>query len=95
MKPIKSLLQPALLEELATRSNLRRGSEMAKHGAVTFTKSGTYYLIGQVKHKSGQTRTVRLDSTSKGLRWKCSCTSRKDVFCYHCVAAGLQSYNES
>ncbi len=93
MKTINLLLEPKVLGELSTRSHFRRGKEIAKQGDVNLTKSGTYYHIATIQHNEGTKRTVRLDSTSKGLRWKCSCTAIKSLFCAHCVAVGMQCYN--
>ncbi len=89
MTPILDLVAAEQLADLASRSNFRYGKEIAKHGEISLPKSNRFHLQATVKSKNGQTRTVSLLSTPKGLRWKCTCTSRKDLFCKHCVAAGL------
>jgi hypothetical protein len=89
MKPIRSILTIEELEDLASRSNFRYGKEILKNGEFIIEKENAFNLIIKVKHKNSQTRTVELMSTSKGLRWKCTCTGKKDYFCQHCVAAGL------
>ena len=89
MKPIKYLVPLEVLEELASRSNFRLGKAIASEGQITFEKQNTFNVIAKVRSKKGETRTVHLESTSKGLRWKCTCSSRKDLFCQHCVAVGM------
>ena len=89
MKSLKSFLTEELLEGLASRSNFRYGQQIAKDGDVKVLKTNTYALVARVKHKDGQARTTELMSTPKGFRYRCTCTSRKDLFCKHCVAVGL------
>jgi uncharacterized Zn finger protein len=91
MLPIKSFITPEKLEELASRSNFRYGTQIAEDGEIDFTKTNTFNLIATVKHKNSQARTVHLMSTTKGFRWKCTCTSKKGMFCEHCVAVGLRA----
>lgn len=87
--PLLSLVTPDKLAILATRSNYRFGQEIARDGSVTVTDANTFNLKATVKYKNGAAETTLLQTTSKGLRWKCSCTGRKDLFCKHCVAAAL------
>lgn len=94
MKPILSLITPADLEKLASRSNFRYGKDIAQNGKITFEKINTFNLVAKVEFKNSQARTTELSSTSKGLRWKCTCTGRKDLFCNHCVAVGLTAIND-
>lgn len=94
MTPIISLLTPIQLEKLASRSNFRYGKDIAKNGKVIFDKTNTFNLVATVEFRNGEKRTTELMSTSKGLRWKCSCTNRKDLFCEHCVAVGLAAQPE-
>jgi uncharacterized Zn finger protein len=89
MKPIRSLLTTEVIEDLASRSHLRYGQQMAEDGDVKITEENNYNVTAHVKHREGQGRTVNLMSTTKGLRWKCTCTSKKDLFCNHCVAVAL------
>ena len=89
MKPIQILITTELIAELASRSNLRLGKAIAEDGKFEVEKTNTYGITARISHKSGQSRTVHLESTPKGLRWKCTCSSRKDLFCQHCVALGL------
>lgn len=89
MKPLTQLLTLELIEGLSTRSNLRAGKEIAREGGITPEKTNTFNLIAQVQFRGGETRTVELMSTSKGFRWKCTCSSRKTLFCKHCTAASI------
>lgn len=89
MKPVTSLVSIEELKVLGSRSNFRYGQDIRKHGEVIFDKSNAYHLVAKVKHGNREVRTVDFLSTPKGLRTKCSCTARKDLFCEHCVAVGL------
>ena len=89
MKTIKSILTEEFLEDQASRSNFRFGKAIAKDGNVKVLEAKTFSVVGKVQHGNGETRTVRLESTPKGFRYKCTCTNRKDLFCKHCVAVGL------
>ncbi len=90
MKPVKTLITPELLEDLATRSNLRYGKAIAEDGEIQFTnKTNTFNLVADVKNGNKEKRTVHLMSTTKGFRWKCTCSNKKDLFCQHCVAVGF------
>ncbi|MGE5392725.1 MAG: SWIM zinc finger family protein [Candidatus Saccharibacteria bacterium] len=89
MKPILTLVTEEQLEELASRSNFRSGKQISEDGTINFSKRNSFNLIAEVKVNNSEKRTVQLISTPKGLRWKCSCTSRKDLFCKHCVAAAF------
>jgi hypothetical protein len=90
MKPVATLITIEEITGLASRSNLRLGKAIAEDGKFEEAeKSNKYVNIVNISHKSGQTRVVRVESTPKGLRWKCTCNSRKDLFCQHCVALGL------
>lgn len=89
MKPLLSLIKPEILEELASRSNFRYGKEIFKDGEIKVIKSNVFNLVAEVRSKNKTARTVSLSSTPKGLRWKCTCTGRKDLFCNHAVAVGM------
>lgn len=89
MKPVKNLISLELLKELASRSNFRYGQDIAENGTITYDMENAFHVIAHVVFRGGQARTVDVLSTPKGLRFKCTCTSRKDLFCNHCVAVGL------
>ncbi len=95
MKSLTSILKIEEITKLASRSNLRLGKAIAEDGKFTIEKSTTYGQTVRVVHKNGQPYTVHLESTPKGLRWKCSCSSRKDLFCPHCIALGLYIITEN
>ena len=76
MKPIVTLITEDAILKLASRSNLRLGKAIAEDGHFEIEKSNPYVNEVKITHKSGQPRTVRVESTAKGLRWKCSCNSR-------------------
>lgn len=89
MKPVKSLITLESLKELASRSNFRYGQDIAKNGTIAYEMENAFHVVARVTFRGGQARTVDVLSTPKGLRFKCTCTSRKDLFCNHCVAVGL------
>ncbi len=95
MKPVKDLITFELLKELASRSNFRYGQDIAKNGIITYDMENAFHVVARVVFRGGQTRTVDVLSTPKGLRFKCTCTSRKDLFCNHCVAVGLSLLPDS
>ena len=95
MKPVATLITIEEITKLASRSNLRLGKAIAEEGKFEPEKSNPYVIMTKILHKSGQGRTVRVESTPKGLRWKCTCSSRKDLFCQHCVALGLHIIEEN
>jgi uncharacterized Zn finger protein len=94
MDSIKSFLTESNLADLASRSNFRYGKQIAADGEIEILDSNTFNLVCKVKFKNHQTRTVELRSTTKGFRFKCTCSSKKDFFCQHCVAAGLSTIKE-
>ncbi len=89
MKPIITFMTVENIKDLASRSNFRYGQAIAKDGDVTMIDTNTFNVVAKVHHGQGETRTVKFESTPKGLRYKCTCTNRKDLFCKHMVAVGL------
>lgn len=89
MKPVATLITINEINKLASRSNFRLGKAIFKEARFQIEKSNPYVCEITIAHKNGLPRSTRVESTAKGLRWKCSCNSRKDLFCEHCVALGL------
>lgn len=89
MKPLISLLTEEVIEDLASRGNFRYGKEIAEEANFTIEKSNTFNVAAKVKFRNNETRTVELMSTVKGLRFKCTCTSKKNFFCQHCTGLAL------
>jgi hypothetical protein len=89
MKPLKEIITPELLESESSRSNFRYGKQIAKDAQFKITKTNTFNHLAEIKLPSGTALNTALMSTTKGLRWKCDCTNKKDYFCEHCVALGL------
>lgn len=94
MLPLRQLITEDLITDLATRSNFRYGKEIAREGKFTTEKSNTFNLVTRVEFRGSNSRTVELMSTVKGFRWKCTCSSRKDLFCKHVAGAGLALISE-
>ncbi len=89
ISPIKAFLTEYAINKLASRSNFRYGKQIAENGEVTFPKRNMFNITAEVKLRDKETQTVTFVSSSKGFRYKCSCTNKKDFFCEHCVAAGI------
>jgi uncharacterized Zn finger protein len=90
MQPIREIINEELVTELASRSHLRYGKEILKSGEIKFTKTNTFNIHAEVLYKNRESRRVDLMSTTKGFRWKCDCSSKKDSFCEHCIAVSLK-----
>jgi uncharacterized Zn finger protein len=86
---IADLADPDFLGRIARPSDLRSGGEIAREGEVELLDVKPGSVVARVKPVGGVRRTVTLCETPRGLSWKCSCSSRKDFFCKHCVAAGI------
>jgi uncharacterized Zn finger protein len=91
MLPLKSIITPEELDKLASRSNYRYGKALAEDASIRVSKSNTFNLHAELQQGKGRAYQVELMSTTKGFRWKCSCTNKKDYFCEHCVAVALSA----
>ncbi len=90
MKRIQDLISVEKIEELASRSNFRYGKEIAKNGEIEILDRNAFNIVARVKDGGKQARIAELRSTTKGLRWKCTCSNRKDLFCQHIAAVGIK-----
>lgn len=86
-RALADLVDDAVLRALATPSNLRLGREIVARGEVEFVDFGRFRVVARVG--GGQWRTFELKSMPAGLRWKCTCTGRRERLCKHGVATGL------
>jgi uncharacterized Zn finger protein len=93
MSSVADLVDPDHLRRLATRSNLRLGEEIVRQGGVELIEFGPSKVVARVG--GGQRRKAELDSTPQGLAWRCSCTSRRELFCKHCVALAIVTWEEA
>ena len=93
MSSVVDLVEPDHLEHIATPANLRLGREIAARGGVEILDFGTCRVAARVSN--GQRRTVELSSTAQGLEWRCSCTKRPELFCKHCVAVAVATWEEA
>jgi uncharacterized Zn finger protein len=84
---VADLVSPEALEKLATPANRRLGREIAAGGGVEFVEHGP--LRVKAKVTGGQRRTVELEARPDGLSFRCSCTTKPDLFCKHCAAAAI------
>ena len=93
MSSVVDLIEPDHLNHLATPANLRLGREIASQGGVEFLDFGTCRVAARVSN--GQRRSVELSSTPQGLEWRCSCTRQAGLFCKHCVAVAVATWEEA
>lgn len=95
MKPLKELITADLVQEMASRSHYRYGKQIAKDGEFKVTKENTFNYLAEVKSGNHKPYSVAIMSTTKGFRWKCECSNKKDYFCEHCVALSLHLLEQS
>lgn len=89
MLPVKSFITMDKLQRLASRSNFRYGQELVKESGIKITDQNTFNIVAEVARGKHASETVELRSTTKGFRFTCTCSSRKNNFCEHCTAVGL------
>lgn len=89
MKPLKDLVTLQLIDDLASRSHFRFGKQIYKDNEIKIIKENTFNYMAEIKMKSKTPINVAIMSTTKGFRYKCDCSNKKNFFCEHCVALGL------
>jgi hypothetical protein len=91
MRSVADLVHHGVLVKLATSANLRLGRKIVDHGGVELAWHGPLRASAKVGDLSAaaQRRIVELTSSASGLEWSCTCTTRRDLFCEHCVATAL------
>ncbi len=95
MNSVADLVTEATIRGFATPSNFRLGQEIADNGGVIFTEFTPDKVAAHVNGLSTQSRNIILEASPSGLRWQCSCTGNKALFCKHLVAAGLETWRKS
>lgn len=95
MPSVADLTDEESLLNLSSSSNFRLGLEIAESGGVDLVEFRPLKVVAEVTPPGGVKRTVTLISSGQGLRWKCTCTSRVHLFCKHCVAAGIVTWNKA
>jgi len=97
MPSVADLVEPDRLPDLATPANLRLGREIAAAGAVEFLDFGPLLVRGKVggPATNSQTRTTELRSVGAQLEWVCTCSSDTALFCKHCVALAMATWNKA
>ena len=95
MPSVADFVEPDRLPDLATPANLRLGREIAATGAVEFLDFGPLLVRGKVggPATNSQTRTTELRSVGAQLEWVCTCSSDTALFCKHCVALAMATWN--
>ncbi|MEW6144427.1 MAG: hypothetical protein AB1598_05355 [Thermodesulfobacteriota bacterium] len=89
MPSVADLTDEDSLLKLSSSSNFRLGQEIAESGGVELVEFGPVKVVAEVTPPGGVKRTVTLFLSGQRLGWKCTCMSRVDVFCKHCIAAGI------
>ena len=92
MPSVADLTDQDSILRLSSRSNFRLGQEIADAGGVEFIEFGPVKVVAEVTPPGGVKRLVTLTSSGWSLAWTCTCTSRVEVFCKHCVAAGIATW---
>ncbi|HEV7719366.1 MAG TPA: hypothetical protein VGO70_10375 [Arsenicitalea sp.] len=97
MASVTDLVAPERMAAMATPANLRLGRSIAADNGVEFLEFGPLLVRARVggTPDAGQRRTVVLQSNSAGLEWSCTCTSAKTLFCKHCVAMALVTWEKA
>jgi uncharacterized Zn finger protein len=91
MTAIMAYLRLASVKARARAADFRLGKQIAAQGEVEIIEREADRILakaGRKDHKI-QRRQVELRATASGLVWRCSCTTKRDLFCKHCVAAAL------
>jgi uncharacterized Zn finger protein len=91
MPAVADLVDHGVLARLATPANLRLGRRIVDQGGVELAAMGPLRISAKVGGFAAavQRRLVELAHGAAGLKWSCTCTSRRDLFCKHCVATAL------
>lgn len=89
MSSVSDLIEPGIVDELATPSNARLGRAILDGDGVAVTSADSTQVTFQVGGTMTGRRRVELRSSADGLRWRCTCTSDSGLFCKHLVAAAL------
>ena len=94
MPSVADLVEPARLPDLATPANLRLGREIADADAIEMLTFGPRLVRAKVGGPRVNThrRTTELRSAGGALEWSCTC-SRKGLFCKHCVALAITTWD--
>ncbi len=95
MPSVADLTDEEALLRFSSSSNFRLGQEIVENDGVELVEFGPLKVVANVTPPGGVKRTVTFMSTPEGLRWRCTCTSREDLFCKHCVAAGIVTWNKA
>ncbi len=93
MHSVADLVEEQLLAKLATPANLRLGKEIAANDRVEIVEFSPVKVVAKVKGEN--TRTVHMNSTKTGLVWECTCTKNEKLFCKHCVATAIVTWDQS
>lgn len=91
MSAIAAYLRLPSVKARARPADFRLGKDIAAHGEVEIIERGSDRILakaGRKDHKI-QRRQVELRATAAGFVWRCSCTTKRDLFCKHCVAVAL------
>jgi len=92
MTPVADLIKPLLLRELALPAIYQQGKEIVANGGVELEEFGLERIVAHAT--GGQRRLVEIRSTTKGLYYTCTCSSKLDRPCKHIVATGLASWQK-
>jgi uncharacterized Zn finger protein len=96
MTAIAAYLRLASVKARTRAADFRLGREIAAQGEVEIVEREPDRILAKAgrKDRKIQRRQVELRATAAGFVWRCSCTTKRDLFCKHCVAAALTAMAE-
>ncbi len=95
MASVADLVAEETLKSLAQPANVRLGREIFETGELEMVEFGPQRVVMKVKPEGGLRRTVELTANGDILTWKCTCMLAHKLFCKHCVAAALVTWEKA
>jgi uncharacterized Zn finger protein len=95
MSSVADLVAEETLKSLARPADVRLGREIYETGEVEAAEFSPLRVVAKVRPSEGLRRTVELIAQGETLTWKCTCTSDTKLFCKHCVAAALMTWEKA
>ncbi len=95
MNSVADLVAEETLKSLARPSDVRLGREIFESGEVETMEFTPVRVVAKIKPVDGLRRTVELSAKDGILSWKCTCTAAEKLFCKHCVAAALMTWDKA
>jgi uncharacterized Zn finger protein len=88
---VYDLVESSALRKLAVPANIKSGQLLVDTNALEVLTNEI--LVASARILGEENYIVTFNATPKGLNWHCSCETDDDIFCKHCVAAGVAIRN--